>query len=193
MKKIILFILTLSLIVGAIPFSLATYAVASGTCGENLTWTLDGGTLTISGTGEMKNYYKSSPRPWEKDMTFIETVIIESGVTSIGDGAFERGINITSIVIPDTVVKIGEAAFATCGSLTSMAIGKNVESIGFQAFAACKSFTEINVDKNNTYFSSDNGVLFNKSKTELIQYPIGSERTSYTIPDGVISIESQCL
>ena len=59
MKKIILFILTLSLIVGAIPFSLATYAVESGTCGENLTWTLDGGTLTISGTGEMKNYYKS--------------------------------------------------------------------------------------------------------------------------------------
>ena len=59
MKKIILFILTLSLIVGAIPFSLATYAAESGTCGENLTWTLDGGTLTISGTGEMTNYYKS--------------------------------------------------------------------------------------------------------------------------------------
>ncbi len=109
-------------------------------------------------------------------------------VTSIGEEAFEYCESLTSVTIPDSVTSIGDYAFPGCDGLTSVTIPDSVTSIGYAAFRWCDSLTRITVDENNKNYSSQDGVLFNKEKTELIQYPIGNERTSYNIPNGVTSI-----
>ena len=140
--------------------------VDSGTCDENLTWTLDStGKLTISGTGEMPEFDGSCSAPWYVDWNSIKKVVIEDGVTSISDWAFSYCISLTSITIPDSVISIGESAFDSCSVLT-----------------------EINVDENNNYYSSVGGVLFSKDKKTLNAYPAGKTSSSYVIPNGVTII-----
>ena len=101
-----------------------------------------------------------------------------------------------SVTIPATlggypVTSIGEAAFSGCTGLTSITIHNSVTSIGDYAFYECTRLTSIAVDVNNSNYSSDEyGVLFNKDKTILVQYPIGNTRTEYTIPNSVTSIGS---
>ncbi len=91
--------------------------------------------------------------------------------------------------IPGNVKSVGDSAFYKCHNLTSITIPSSVTTIGQSAFYNCTSLTNINVSPNNEKYSSDSfGVLFNKEKTELIQYPIGSERESYEIPGTVTSI-----
>ena len=90
--------------------------------------------------------------------------------------------------IPNSVVSIGEYAFYDCDGLTSITIPNSVTSIGDYAFRYCYSLTEINVDASNKNYSSQDGVLFDKNKTVIIQYPIGNTRASYNIPDSVTSI-----
>ena len=140
----------------------------SGKCGDNLTWSLDTdtGVLTISGTGYMYNWNYYGDVPWFSNRSSVKTV-----------------------VIPDSVTSIGRWAFGYCESLTSVTIPDSVTSIGDEAFNNCTRLTSITVKEGNPKYSSDEyGVLFNKDKTLLIQYPIGNKRTSYTIPDSVTSI-----
>ena len=90
-------------------------AIESGTCGNNLTWTLtDDGTLTISGTGEMNDYAYDVSSPWFSQRGNIKTARIEQGVTSIGDHAFEDCYSLISITIPESVTSIGDMAFRNC-------------------------------------------------------------------------------
>lgn len=105
---------------------LCTVCQKSGTCGENLTWTLDtAGTLTISGTGAMTDYgYDSAP--WTDMRDAIHSVVIESGVTTIGAYAFYNCSSLQSITIPESVTTIGYLAFYGC---------TNLEEINFNATA----------------------------------------------------------
>ena len=115
-------------------------------------------------------------------------IIFDRPVVSIGEDAFRGCISLTSITIPNSVKSIGNNAFFGCSSLTSVTIPNSVTSIGELAFWSCESLTSINVDSNNPNYSSEDGVLFNKDKTTLIQYPIGNTRSEYTIPNSVTSI-----
>ncbi len=142
----------------------AAAGIASGKCGENLTWTLDdAGTLTISGTGEMYGYMSDS-YPWYEHREKIKTIVIESGVTSIGNHAFFYCTALTTVTIPASITGIDGSSFGYCTSLTS-----------------------INVNSENRYYSSVNGVLFNKAATELVCFPCGRQG-GYTIPVSVTSI-----
>ena len=121
--------------------------------------------------------------------TSLTSITIPNGVTSIDDATFYSCSSLTSITIPDSVTSIGNDAFSYCSSLTSIAIPDSVTSIGKYAFDGCEKLTQINVDTANTVYSSVNGVLFNKDKTELIRYPEGKTDTSYAIPNSVTSID----
>jgi len=87
-----------------------------------------------------------------------------------------------------TFTSIGNSAFSGCTNLTSVTIGNSVTSIGNSAFYNCTSLTAINVDAGNSAYSSENGVLFNKDKTTLIQYPAAKTGSTFSIPDSVTSI-----
>ncbi len=166
-----------------------TRAVYSGTCGADLTWTLDTetGVLEITGTGDMTNWSSYSSVPWYSYRTSVKAVDIGNSVTSIGNYAFCYCTNLTSVTIGNSVTSIGDYAFYGCSKLTAVTIGSGVTSIGDNAFAYCESLTSINVDVNNQYYTCIDGVLFNKAVTVLIRCP-GGKTGDYIIPSSVTSI-----
>jgi hypothetical protein len=109
-----------------------TVSAQSGTAGE-LTWSLSGGTLTISGEGDMPDYIGTDSTlilsTWIACRDSIRTVIIESGVTSIGEVAFYWCDSLTSVTIPGSVATIGAHAFGYCSGLTSVSIPGSVTGI----------------------------------------------------------------
>ncbi len=126
----------------------AAEPVASGTCGDgdgtNLTWTLDSeGTLTISGTGPMKSYYSSSMPPWYSYQSDLKALVIKSGVTCIGERAFQNCAGFSgNLVIPDSVITIGSSAFSGCTGFTGdLVIPDSVTEINNSAFSGCTGFT----------------------------------------------------
>lgn len=257
----------------------AADVVASGKCGENVTWTLDSdGVLTISGYGEMYdyNYASEGSAPWIAAYSnVINKVIVEDGVANIGNSAFFSCMNLNEVVLADSVKSIGDYAFVFCGlsefvipetvtdigcgafygaqfssvtipgsvksmgtgaflyctnlqsltigdgvshignsaflsciSLQSVEIPDSVVSIGFQAFGGClalesvsigsgvktigqlafgeaENISSFTVDEDNKYFSSLDGVLYNKDKTVLEIYPAAKKDSSFAIPDSV--------
>ena len=229
-----LLIICVALLLPAVSIA-ARAADTAGACGDNLTWTFDEatGTLTIEGTGPMWDRDVEDV-PWFSYQSSIKCVIIRDGVTVIGDYAFFGCTTLTEVTIPDSVTDIGDyaffecisltkvtipdsvtdigywafcgcdsltevtipdrviaieySAFDHCDSLTQVTIGDGVTYIGLYAFGNCNSLTDITVDNNNTHYCSIDGVLFDKSKTTLIQYPIGKETKKYIIPDSVTAI-----
>ena len=191
MKK--LFTLFLALIA-----SVGIASAQSGTCGNNVTWTLSNGTLTISGTGAMA-YYSSYPDvPWHDYRSSIQSVIIRDGVTSIGDRAFYACNSLTSVTIGNSVTSIGYNAFYYCDSLTSVTIPNSVTSIGLGAFARCSSLAFVTIP--NSVTSIGESAFYNCSSLPSVTIPnsvrsIGDyafngckSLTSVTIPNSVTSI-----
>lgn len=120
--------------------------------------------------------------------TSITSIIIPEGITYIYEYTFYNCTNLKNAIIPDGVTSIGYYAFYGCDSLTSITIPDNVTYIAQYAFVSCDSLAEINVKTNNTNFSSQDGVLFNKDKTTLIAFPAGKKEDLYTIPTSVTTI-----
>lgn len=125
----------------------AEAATYSGTCGDNLTWTLDTDTcvLEINGTGDMHDWPSNSSAPWGSYSAYVRTVKIDNGVTSVGDSAFVMCISLTDITIPDSVTSIGDGAFSACAILNNVIIPDNVTSIGDRAFEGCTYITNISI------------------------------------------------
>ena len=123
---------------GSINVDFEAKSYASGTCGENVNWTLDGdGTLFITGTGAMYNYKNSwgERAPWYEDYTdYITSVVISDGVTTVGDWAFYTCRKLSSVSLPDSLKSIGVRAFGETASLTSIELPSNLETIGDLAF-----------------------------------------------------------
>ena len=119
--------------------------------------------------------------------TLLTGITIPNTVTSIGIAAF-RYSGLTTASIGNGVTSIGEEAFQDCSSLATVSIGSGLTTIGNNAFYACWALTQFNVDEANEAYCSDGGVLFNKDKTTLLQYPVGKTETDYAVPTGVTSI-----
>ena len=210
-KRLLSFVLAVLMISSLLPATaLAADIVDSGTCGVEVTWTLDSeGVLTISGSGYMYDN-GSSGAPWYGYRSLVKSAVIAEGVTSIGEYAFYDCRSLTSVTIPDSVTSIGKYAFYKCKSLTSVTIPDSVTSIGKYAFYKCKSLTSVTIPdsvtrigsyafrdcasltgiwvaEGNSHYSSDVfGVLFNKDKTTLVQCP--GAFAAYAIPNSVTSI-----
>lgn len=115
-----------------------------GTCGDNLTWKLEDGTLTISGTGEMYNYYfDSEASPWNEEKEEIINIILPEGITRIGSRAFYGCSKLKNIEIPSSINRIGYFAFCDCSSLTSVIIPEGVKSVENSVFQNCSSLTSV--------------------------------------------------
>ena len=179
----------------------ASAAVYTGTCGASLNWELntDTGVLNITGTGNMIDNWDvwGNYTPWYDFRENIKTVNIASGVTSIGYAAFWNCYNLEIVNIPNSVSSIVVHAFLDSQNLVNAYIPHTVTSIGFGAFHARNNIESINIDPNNLNFMSENGILYNKTKTKLIRYPSNKAGSVFTIPDKVTSIEdaafSDCI
>ena len=177
-RRILSLLLAVALLCALLPqtalfVSAATY---SGTCGDDLTWTLDTGTgeLVISGTGAMQEH------PWGFYQADIKSVSIGYGVTSICGTAFDTCTNLRSITIPDSVTSIGDYAFYSCWQLTSITIPDSVTNIGKGAFIWCSGLTSITIPD---------------SVTSIGDYAFCgcTGLTGITIPDSVTSIGSSAF
>lgn len=134
---------------------------------ENLHWKIEGNTLTISGTGNMKNYSEDQKAPWRKRRQDIKKVVIERGITSIGNSAFFTCWNLMEIIIPDSVTSIGSHAFASCRNLTKVKLPKSITSIGEYSFDSCSDLKEITIPKNAPPFDDR---LLKGNSARLIPY-----------------------
>jgi hypothetical protein len=170
--------------------------------------TLKNGTLTVSGKGAMKDFLEPIGliiEPWgrNQDKSF-EEIYDES----MKDGRaihwppwyftfkYDTTILITDVVIEEGVTHIGDMAFACLPELKSVTISASVSSIGKEAFGLtgmgccshASSLTTITIAMDNTYYSSEDGILFNKNKTTLILYPRGRQQDTFTIPNSTITV-----
>ena len=122
----------------------------SGKCGSNLTWEFTDGVLTISGSGEMYDWYQVFDVPWYSCRQNITSVTIGNSVKTIGQYAFYGCSRITSITIPNSVTSIRNYAFWGCSSLTSIIIPNSVTIIGQAAFYGCSSLTSVTLGNSIT-------------------------------------------
>ncbi len=171
----------------------------TGSCGENLTWELnEDGVLTISGTGDM--YDMDYRQPWEDYCADITSVVIENGVTSIGNSAFYLCTNMTSIEIPNSVTSIGEYAFNNCKSLTNVKIPNSITTISPGAFYYCENLKKVEIPSSVT--SIEAMAFCGCYSLENVEIPSGVTilaggafewcygLTHMEIPDGITAIES---
>jgi len=183
---------------------------------NTMTATLDKNVLTISTTlnsEAMPDYNWETIVPWYDNRDGIHSAVIADKVTSVGTWAFMHCANLTSVTMANSVTSIGGFCFHNCYTLTSVKMSEGLTTIGTSAFNLCASLKEItipafvshigggsltecikleaiNVHTANIAYSSDNGVLYNKDKTQIIVYPKGKSDTSFEIPGTVKTIES---
>ncbi len=186
--------------------------IEQGSFGGNINWVLyESGELIISGSGKMKDWEDPEFRPWDGTTICnqIKKIVVEKGVTAIGDltfngctevtdidlpvgltsigrSAFSGCESLTDIEIPSEVTSIGRSAFSGCGSLTDIEIPSEVTSIGTGAFGFCDSLNSISVVEENKVYSTYDGILYNKDRTVLLQCPGG--KSSIMFPEGLIDI-----
>lgn len=201
-KKLLKALLALCMALMLLPGPVRAAEVASGSCGDSITWTLDdAGTLTISGTGTMYDYFnnfRAPDPPWFDYCTDIQKVVIDDGVTSIGNYAFLRCENLSSIDIPESVTSIGIDAFVSCTSLSSIDIPESVASIGPGAFTNCKRLNSVTVPTGITEIresmfvgcESLNSITLPESITEINSSTFAGcvSLSSITIPESVTRI-----
>ena len=151
MKKLSIFLLALFASAG-----ITQAAIVDGSCGDNLTWSLNtkDNTLTITGSGEMTNWSVNSA-PWYDYKSYIKYVSLPDGLTSIGGYAFRDCTDLTSVTIPNSVTSIGRYAFTGCSGLTSVTIPNSVTSIGNYAFRFCSGLTSVTIGNSVTSIGKD--------------------------------------
>ena len=207
-KRVLSLTLCLCMVLTLLPgTAFAADEIASGTCGANLTWTLDsGGTLRITGTGKMSNYsaehyhkndipseygddeiwvdgiwYYHITSPWFSHHKDIKHLVIEDGVTSIGKYAFCACESIQDVTMPTSLVNIGNLAFWSCSSISRIKIPDGVTHIGSQAFLQCKNL--IRADVADSVTTIGDGAFSDCSQLYVVNIP----QNLITLASGIFS------
>ena len=161
MKRITCILLLLLFLVCAFVLTGSAETVASGTCGDGMTWMLDDeGTLTIGGSGAIDDYRvrlwvshgQEVYSPWYAYREEILSVVIDSGVTRIGNQAFTDCNSISEVFIADTVEEIGAGAFAYCSQLSEVLLPNSVTLIEKNAFQYCSALETVTLSTQLTEF-----------------------------------------
>ena len=192
MKRIMSICLIIVLLMNFIPMNVIAATQQSYEVSDTINATLSSdGVLTISGSGEMPDYTERKLAPWNGEN--IKKVIVEKGITVIGNYAFYNMPSITEVELVEGLIEIGLSAF-TNTSLKIVTIPASVTDIGTDAFVST-TIEEYKVAEGNPSFSTDEGALYEKIKdyTYMQYFPPKSDLTTYTIPDGVISISQNCF
>ncbi len=142
--KILSIILAILMVVSVFSIT-ASAIVTTGTCGTNATWTYNEltKTLFISGTGQTTKFNAGGSRPWGHLVTEVETIIIEYGITKIGNYSFHGFTNLKSVSIPESVTSIGTHVFEGCKSLTGIALPNGLSELSSYLFSGCSSLSQI--------------------------------------------------
>ncbi len=196
MKKTLSVIMAIALTLTSVfCFSRIAYAGIEWASGD-VTVKYDSGTITVSGKGDMADYTGNTDKNkvWRDYVNEAKKLVIENGVTSIGNFAFSSMFAIETVSIPDTVTRIGERAFYASRSITSFSIPASVTSIGNDALRTAtdsvgSNLQNITVDNSNPNYCSLNGVLYNKAKTILISVPSANSLAEPAVPDTVREIK----
>ena len=195
-KKLLITLIAVCTILFAVGIiNVSAKVIDSGTCGDALTWSLDdAGTLIIDGNGIMINYDTiniTTKPPWYSRRDSIVKIIINDGVTSIGNLAFFDCEGLTSITIPNSVTSIGESAFNSCSNLESITIGTGVTSIGERAFVDCSKLKRVDISDLSAWCEisfCEIGGASNPLSSAHNLYLNGALVTDLIIPDDVTSI-----
>lgn len=161
--------------------------LASGTCGDNLQWSLSADyVLTITGTGAMADYNDAPWYDWAEDITAVS---LPDGLTHLGGSAFYKCSALTEIDLPDSLESIGSRALAACHSLKSLHIPAKVREFGSNALGYAISLTKITVDAANTAFYMQDDCLLTADGKTLVACPGGLTGT-VTLPAGITTVGS---
>ena len=189
-----IFILVLSLFCSASADSSEGIGATSGTCGSKATWTYTDGVLTISGTGGMANYTSASGTPWEARKSSITAVVVENGITSVGDYAFYDCDSLTSVSLPEGLRTIGNYALYSCNALSTINLPSGVTSLGSYSFAYNEKLKNVTLPSTLTTIGS-NAFYCCSALTKItlpeeltaIQYEAfyGTNLSEITIPNSV--------
>ena len=205
MKKLLSIVLAAAVLLSmAVGFTVSASAAtsASGTCGDNLKWTLKSGTLTISGAGAMYDYVfeGNNAAPWAQYRQEIKSVVVGEGVTYIGVYSFFNLFNMTSAQLPSTLEEIGNGAFQRCYFLKDVNFPASIKTIKARAFCDCRAIQSI-VFPEDSQLDRIGELAFNSCySAETVYLPnsvtfIGHNAFSYCgglksihIPEGLTSI-----
>lgn len=178
----------------------------SGTCGDNLTWSLDvsTGVLTISGTGEMADWHWSveTRQPWYANLSSIKKVVVGPGVTSIGSYAFDGASHILEAEMADSITRIGALAFRGCTQLAEVRLPAGLTELGDSAFSGCTKLASVDIPESLTTISYSafqncralTSVDIPSSVREISNYAFrNSGLTRVVIPEGVATIGYQAF
>ena len=190
MKRWMSLILSFCMLFSMLPvWTLPIYATYSGSCGDNLTWSFDSetGTLTISGTGSMQEYEYQRDTPWYSFRDDIISIAVTEGVTTLSSGIFKRCDNLISVTLPEGLVAVGRTAFYWCENLTSVTIPASLNSLGDGAFENCSRLEAIEVEDGNLFYYDVDGVLYEKVTKTLLSCPKGKTDT-VIVSDDTIAI-----
>lgn len=147
MKRCIVYVLLLSMVLAMLPFygsATETEAVSRepGMCGENLYWSYDSGTLTVSGSGNMDDYEEGAA-PWQEYKDSITKVVLSGSVTGVGAYAFMDYDNLTAVEFGNALVTIGRRAFKSCDGIFRIVLPETFRKFDEECFMGCQRLAEI--------------------------------------------------
>lgn len=137
--RLMALLLCLTVLLTCVPMARAE----SGACGDGLSWDYSDGVLTISGSGNMYDYGSSTAVPWYSFRQEITSVVLPSGLTSVGSHAFYGCEQLTVLDLPENVRSVGEYAFAGCRQMQLLDLGSSLETIGTGAFYSCRAIAAL--------------------------------------------------